>query len=118
MTAAAVRFGTAGWSYADWKGVVYPKNPADGFDLVFQGEGEDATVAISQALGGSGTLAGDADVALEVETTADGPTIRFTVTPSFEAAVASYRVEPWGSFDPPGGIDFVDAPPGFEPEVP
>ena len=34
MTAAAVRFGTAGWSYADWKGVVYPKRTAEGFDAL------------------------------------------------------------------------------------
>lgn len=26
------RFGTAGWSYADWSGVVYPKRRTDGFD--------------------------------------------------------------------------------------
>ncbi len=33
MTApTGARFGTAGWSYADWKGAVYPKRPAEGFD--------------------------------------------------------------------------------------
>lgn len=32
-----LRVGTAGWSYEDWNGVVYPDSPARGFDrLVFQ----------------------------------------------------------------------------------
>lgn len=30
----SVRFGTAGWSYADWKGVVYPKNATAEFDAL------------------------------------------------------------------------------------
>jgi len=28
----ATRIGTAGWSYPDWRGVVYPKNPGRAFD--------------------------------------------------------------------------------------
>ncbi len=33
---ALIRFGPAGWSYADWQGVVYPESPPRGFDaLVF-----------------------------------------------------------------------------------
>jgi uncharacterized protein YecE (DUF72 family) len=31
-TAAVIRVGTAGWSYEDWQGVVYPKRPPRGFD--------------------------------------------------------------------------------------
>lgn len=31
-TAAVIRVGTAGWSYEDWKGVVYPERPPRGFD--------------------------------------------------------------------------------------
>lgn len=30
--AQATRVGTAGWSYPDWRGVVYPKNPGRSFD--------------------------------------------------------------------------------------
>ncbi|MBI4879063.1 MAG: DUF72 domain-containing protein [Planctomycetes bacterium] len=32
--AAALRIGTAGWSYPDWRGVVYPRNVPDGFDAL------------------------------------------------------------------------------------
>lgn len=31
-TADRIRIGTAGWSYPDWKGQVYPKPPPRGFD--------------------------------------------------------------------------------------
>ena len=31
-TPAPIRVGTAGWSYEDWKGIVYPKSPGRGFD--------------------------------------------------------------------------------------
>ncbi len=31
---ARVRIGTAGWSYPDWKGVVYPKRPPAAFDAM------------------------------------------------------------------------------------
>ncbi|MGH9399103.1 MAG: DUF72 domain-containing protein, partial [Thermoanaerobaculia bacterium] len=32
MTAAVIRVGPAGWSYEDWKGVVYPERPPRAFD--------------------------------------------------------------------------------------
>ena len=32
MEAALIRFGTAGWSYPDWAGIVYPKPKPRGFD--------------------------------------------------------------------------------------
>jgi uncharacterized protein YecE (DUF72 family) len=31
-TAAVIRVGPAGWSYEDWKGIVYPERPPRGFD--------------------------------------------------------------------------------------
>lgn len=32
MTSRKARFGTAGWSYPDWKGTVYPTRPVEEFD--------------------------------------------------------------------------------------
>ena len=32
MTESIVRVGTAGWSYEDWEGIVYPRHPQRGFD--------------------------------------------------------------------------------------
>src|SRR5690606_22309128 len=32
VTSRRARFGTAGWSYPDWKGTVYPRRAVEGFD--------------------------------------------------------------------------------------
>jgi uncharacterized protein YecE (DUF72 family) len=32
MAESSIRIGTAGWSYEDWRGIVYPQHPPRGFD--------------------------------------------------------------------------------------